>query len=178
MNVSIKAVKHLEESSDNFMRVSPADVGHCAVPYDFQYLGRDTWVVLYLIKRTCNVKNHQIENCKKNTHRSMENKILFINLLNSNTIHVYDLNNVQNVISDIHNLGCRTIYSPVNRNYNTLSTMYCNIGTRQGNKNYISFKIKMQKMIIVIRQSLNYIFFLHQRKKKGLFTCVHFPMTC
>lgn len=96
----------------------------------------------------------------------MENKILFINLLNSNTIHVYDLNNVQNVISDTHNLGCRTIYSPINRNYNTLSTMYCNIGTRQGNKNYISFKIKMQKMIIVIRQSLNYIFFLHQRKKK------------
>lgn len=96
----------------------------------------------------------------------MENKILFINLLNSNTIHVYDLNNVQNVISDTHNLGCWTIYSPVNSNYNTLSTMYCNIGARQGNKNYISFKIKMQKMIIVIRQSLNYIFFLHQRKKK------------
>lgn len=47
MNVSTKAVKHLEERSDNFMRVSPLDVGHCAVPCEIQYLGRDTWVVLY-----------------------------------------------------------------------------------------------------------------------------------
>lgn len=34
--------------------------------------------------------------------------MLLINLFNSNTIHVYDLNNVQNVKSDTHNLGSLT----------------------------------------------------------------------
>lgn len=43
------------------MRVSPVDVGHFAVPYTIQYLGRGIWVVLYLIKGTSNDKNNKIE---------------------------------------------------------------------------------------------------------------------
>lgn len=43
------------------MRVSPVDVGQFAVPYAIQYLGRGTWIVLYLIRGTSNEKNNQIE---------------------------------------------------------------------------------------------------------------------
>lgn len=58
--------------------------------------------------------------------------------------------------------------------------MYCNVGIRQGNKKYISFlKDKdaendyCDKTIVELHLSFFYI-----KGKKGLYTCVHFPMTC